>query len=280
VLELDSGHSEEEKSIAAKTLHEQAKIDLIGKIIRSKGDLRNKSKPTPSHFASATYRHKSSMMTEVIDKNNNLHTTQSEIENAHVDMWKDVFRNRNTSSEARDKVFSALDRTLPSEAKKKLGELSDNSPQTFCTIQDVVDSISSVKMNKSPGIDGLPGDFYLALLPFHDSLIARLLHATFIESYKSGILPTSMRKSCIRLLYKKDSEVDKRYPQNYRPIALLSCDYKILSRFLSSTLNPLLHHILDPTQFCQAGKDIGELIITLDSVIDHLKKNISKANSF
>jgi len=71
-------------------------------------------------------------------------------------MWKDVFRNRNTSSEARDKVLSALDRTLPSEAKKKLGELSDNSPQTFCTIQDVVDSVSSVKMNKSPGIDGLP----------------------------------------------------------------------------------------------------------------------------
>ena len=49
VLELDSGHSEEEKSLAAKTLHEQAKIDLIGKIIRSKGDLRNRSKPTPSH---------------------------------------------------------------------------------------------------------------------------------------------------------------------------------------------------------------------------------------
>ena len=170
------------RTVAAKTLHEQAKIDLIGKIIRSKGDLRNKSKPTPSHFAAATYRHKSPMMTKAVDKNNVLHTTQSEIENAHVDMWKDVFRNRNTSPEARDKVFSALDRTLPSESKKKLGELSDNSPQTFCTIQDVVDSISSVKMNKSPGIDGLPGDFYLALLPFHDNLIARLLHAVFIES--------------------------------------------------------------------------------------------------
>ena len=83
-------------------------------------------------------------------------------------------------------------------------------------------------MNKSPGTDGLlstlSGDFYLALLPFHNNLIARLLHAVFIESYKSGIhvLPESMRKSCIRLLYKKDSEVDKRYPQNYRPIALLS----------------------------------------------------------
>ena len=153
------------------------------------------------------------MMTKAVDKKNVLHTTQSEIENAHVDMWKDVFRNRNTSSEARDKVFSALDRTLPSEGKKNLGELSDNSPQTFCTIQDVVDSISSVKMNKSPGIDGLPGDFYLALLPFHDSLVARLLNAVFIESCKSGILPASMRKSCIRLLYKKDSEVDKRYPK-------------------------------------------------------------------
>ena len=54
-------------------------------------------------------------------------------------------------------------------------------------------------MNKSPGIDGLPGDFYLALLPFHDNLIARLLHAVFIESYKSGILPESMRKSSARV---------------------------------------------------------------------------------
>ena len=65
----------------------------------------------------------------------------------YVDIWKDVFRNRNTSTAARDKVFSALDRTLPNEAKKKLGELSDNSPQAFCTIQDIIDSISSVKMN-------------------------------------------------------------------------------------------------------------------------------------
>ena len=28
MLELDSGHSEEEKSLAAKTLHEHAKLDL------------------------------------------------------------------------------------------------------------------------------------------------------------------------------------------------------------------------------------------------------------
>ena len=81
-------------------------------------------------------------MTEVVDKNNNPHTTQSEIGQVYVDMWKDVFRNRNTSLEARDKGFSALDRTLPTEARKKLGGLSGNSPQTFCTIQDVVDSIS------------------------------------------------------------------------------------------------------------------------------------------
>ncbi len=80
-------------------------------------------------------------------------------------------------------VSSPLDRTLPSEAKKKVGELSDNSHQTLCTIQDVAVSISSVKMNKSPGIDGLSGDFYLALLPFHENLVARLLHAIFIESY-------------------------------------------------------------------------------------------------
>ena len=50
-----------------------------------------------------------------------------------------------------------------------------------------------------------------------------------------------------------------------------------MSRFLSSALSPLLHRVLDPTKFCQAGEDIVELIITIDSVIDHLKKKLKGA---
>ena len=71
ILEPNSGHTESEKNSATRTLHEHAKHELIGQIIRSKGDTRNKSKPTPAHFAAATYRRKTSIMTEAIDNNNN-----------------------------------------------------------------------------------------------------------------------------------------------------------------------------------------------------------------
>ena len=53
-----------------------------------------------------------------------------------------------------------------------------------------------------------------------------------------------MRKSQIRLLYKKDTEEDKVYPKNYRPVALLNVDYKILSKLLANKLKAHLPQII------------------------------------
>ena len=58
-------------------------------------------------------------------------------------------------------LLLVLDKILPGakdsyyEAKIKLGGASGYSPHTFCTVQNIIDSITSIKMNKSPGIDGL-----------------------------------------------------------------------------------------------------------------------------
>ena len=63
-----------------------------------------------------------------------------------------------------------------------------------------------------------------------------------------------MRKSQIKLLYKKDSEEDKKYPKNYRPIALLNVDYKILSKLLANKLKDELTHIISTDQYCVPKK--------------------------
>ena len=65
--------------------------------------------------------------------------------------------------------------------------------------------------------------------------------------------------------------------ENYRPISLLSCDYKILSRILQTNLNPYMQHILYDSQFCAPGKQIGEAILYLSSLIDYTEHNQSPA---
>ena len=77
-----------------------------------------------------------------------------------------------------------------------------------------------------------------------------------------------MIKAQIRLLYKKETQEDKKFPKHYRPIALLGVDYKALSKLLASKLGPRLCNILDETQFCQPGKEIGELILYYQSLVD------------
>ena len=133
-------------------------------------------------------------------------------------------------------VFQSVTKTLPHTSQIELGMGSDpsnfigNSTDNlveFISKESIYESIKTSKLNKSPGIDGLPIEFYDALAESPDSPIIEFLQKVYIASYVEGILPPSMRQSQIRLLYKKESIVDKKFPKNYRPIALLSVDYKL-----------------------------------------------------
>ena len=57
-------------------------------------------------------------------------------------------------------------------------------------------------------------------------------------------IPKKLRELAMKLSYKYDHEEGKKYPKNYRPISLLPCDYKILSRILQQSLGPHMQHIL------------------------------------
>ena len=103
-----------------------------------------------------------------------------------------------------------------------------------------------MKLAKSPGPDGLPIEFYELIMTHSQDkdILPKWLQAVYRHAYHTGILPKQMRKSQIKLLYKKDCEEDKKYPKNYRPIALLNVDYKILSKLLANKLKKELNSII------------------------------------
>ncbi len=72
---------------------------------------------------------------------------------------------------------------------------------------------------RSPGIDGLPAEFYQSFW----NVLGNDLYEVLLESIKNKLLPTSCRRAVLSLLPKKG---DLCLLKNWRPVSLLCMDYK------------------------------------------------------
>ena len=279
-MEYAGQNTSQEVDAASTSYHEIEEYERQAVEIRSRCRIvEGASKNSKYHFALATKNHKKSLIKMVLKRDGSETTTWLELANALTDYWEnDVLCFRHISQQALSDVEATITNPLPPHQRGPLGSDAPRGdlPQirsTFISVQDVYASVCNPKLSKSPGIDGLPGEFYALLIEEHenenDCIIAEWLHAVYVHAFREGILPEHMRQSQIRLLYKKDSEFDKRYPKNYRPIALLNVDYKILSKILFSKLKDLMPNIVSEDQFCIPKRYMGDLIHIISSTIHH-----------
>ena len=97
-----------------------------------------------------------------------------------------------------------------------------------------------------------------------------LLISSLNRGYQKGKLAITQRRGIISLIPKKDKALNEL--KNWRPLTLLSCDYKIASKAsrLKFELSDLIDH--DQTGFLK-GRSIAENICLINDVISytHLK---------
>uniref|UniRef100_A0AAY4CPB5 Reverse transcriptase domain-containing protein n=1 Tax=Denticeps clupeoides TaxID=299321 RepID=A0AAY4CPB5_9TELE len=108
--------------------------------------------------------------------------------------------------------------------------------------EDITQAINSMQNGKSPGPDGFPIEFYKVF----SAKLTPLLNKLFEEILSQKKLPCTMTQAVIVVLLKKDK--DPRKCGAYRPINLLPCDYKILSKVLSCRLDSVIPKIIDLDQ--------------------------------
>ena len=124
--------------------------------------------------------------------------------------------------------------------------------------------------DKTPGTDGLPSEFYKV---FWDELADCLIDA-LNYSHENGKLPISQRRGIIKLIPKKDAELN--LVKNWRPLTLLNCDYKFATKAVANRIKPFLQKLIshDQTGFIK-NRFIGENIRLIDGVIKYTAaKNI------
>ncbi len=140
------------------------------------------------------------------------------------------------------------------------------------TFSELDNSMKKAKINSFPGIDGISNRF----IQENWELFRVPLFKYAIKCYEKGVLTDNFRSAKIRLIPKKG---DCSKIKNWRPISLLNCFYKIISRAIAERLKSVINKI---TRMGQKGynseKYCQEVLISLVDEIEMAKvKNIRKA---
>lgn len=112
------------------------------------------------------------------------------------------------------------------------------------TVAEINTALMDVKTGKSPGFDGIHPEFLVNC----GNKTRKWLAAFFSHIMITGKLPKAFKKTKIIAVLKPGKSKDK--PDSYRPIALLSCCYKLLERLILNRLGSKIHEI---TPIEQAG---------------------------
>lgn len=154
-----------------------------------------------------------------------------------------------------------------------LTQIQENDKQAIeapLSLEELKAALDTCASSKSPGLDGLPYEFYKKTY----SLIGPTLVQVFQNQLDSNLLIKSYRTGVTRLISKVNSVPTV---SQLRPITLLACDYKILTKILASRLNAVLPSILSSNQLC-TNKPRNILFggLELLSSIDYINmKNLS-----
>merc|ERR1711867_122064 len=133
---------------------------------------------------------------------------------------------------------------------RDLATLSDSDRDGLVnemTMGKLEEIVKECDRNKSPGLDGLSYEFYQNTFPvIKNDLLAiyrcQLSREFIIKSNKEGVTrlaPKVVGVPCVDEL---------------RPITLLNCDYKILSKWLVKRMKPVLPVVIRSGQLCTVGK--------------------------
>jgi ribonuclease HI/exonuclease III len=177
------------------------------------------------------------------DKKSPPTTDQEEIQKIGRDFLQELLSKRKTDKYSQEEALKRL-YSAPAEITEKMEEV--------ITVEETIEAIKKGNLNKAPGCDGLTAEFYKFMLkeaepedPETPNPFACAVTKHLQKAIRHRQLPDQDRKANVTMLYKKK---DRNLMENYRPISLLTEEYKILARIICARMQDLLQHTIGKEQ--------------------------------
>ena len=148
----------------------------------------------------------------------------------------------------------------------KLSDSEINLLERHISDQEIFIAISQMNVNKSPGIDGIPVEFYFK---YWD--IIKIELSQIIRNIITGTSLQSKQRKAIITLIPKDG--DNTLLKSWRPISLICSDVKIVAKILANRLKPLMPNIISEDQYCVNSKSIVECNAKMRDILYYSNSN-------
>ena len=194
--------------------------------------------------------------------NKTIISDQSQIEGKQKTYYEELYKKQDVNNDIKIEDF------LPEgHAGRKISDDTRNKLDQLITLDELTDALEDTSNKSCPGEDGFGYVFYKAFWPVLKYTVLAVANRTLI----SRNLPTSQKNGIINLIPKGNK--DRKYLENWRPIMLLNCCYKLISSVLARRLQEALKEIVSPDQtgFLQ-DRYINENNVITCEVIEDAKR--------
>ena len=131
---------------------------------------------------------------------------------------------------------------------------------------EIFQAIKDLNSNKSPGIDGIPNDFYLKYWDIIKPEVSKVI----INIINGAMLQENQKRAIIALIPKDGDLTDLK---SWRPISLICSDVKIVAKILAMRLYPLMPSLISENQYCVNSKSIVQCNSKLRDIMYYANDN-------
>ena len=233
---------------------------MDGIIIRSRCQWYEKGERSNSFFLGLEKRNYLSRLVSCLKVEGKAVYKQEEIMNCLVQHYREVFCRRDNIPFNKDTYLHCSDKNVLSEQEK-------NYLERPIELEELEQTLRSLKGNKSPISSGFQPEFYKMMWPDIKHCFINMC----TESFDKQKLPQTLREGVLILIPKVGKRKDDI--KGYRPITLLNTGYKIISATIARRLKGVLTSIIGPEQTgFVPGRFIGSAIRLTYDVIHSVKE--------